>query len=134
MAKTKIGGTMRGAVISLVLLVASAVGAAAQPAPANAPLTDSQALGRRLYTQSCLVCHARPHITSGLYGPALSRESAGGEAETMRAFIVEGTPRMPAFKYQFRPDEIDAIVQYLKIVPKPSAGASTGGGTNGPVD
>lgn len=133
MAKTKIGGTMHGAVISLVLLLASTAGAAAQQAPANAPLTDSQKLGRRLYTQSCLVCHARPHITSGLYGPALSRESAGGQADVMRSFIAEGTPRMPAFKYQFRPDEIDAIVQYLKIVPKPTAGAGSGG-TSGPVD
>jgi mono/diheme cytochrome c family protein len=38
----------------------------------------------------------------------------------MRAFIVNGTDRMPAFKYYLKPAEIDAIVAYLRTVPVPA--------------
>ena len=125
---------MRHAIFALALILASAAGVAAQQTSPDAVLSETQKLGRRLYTQSCLECHARPHITAGLYGPALSRESAGGQADVMRAFISEGTPRMPAFKYNFQPTEIDAIVEYLKTIPKPSPKPGAGAGTNGPVD
>jgi mono/diheme cytochrome c family protein len=122
---------MRYAWIALLALVGAAHDAAAQSGPA---LTDQQQLGRRLYTQSCLECHARPQITAGLYGPPLSRESAGGQAEVMRAFISEGTPRMPAFKHHFAPAEIDAIVQYLKTLPKPATPGGKGVTGDSPVD
>jgi len=122
---------MRHAWIALLVPFGLALDAAAQTGPA---LTDQQQLGRRLYTQSCLVCHTRPQITAGLYGPPLSRESAGGQAETMRAFISEGTPRMPAFKHHFAPVEIDAIVDYLKTVPKPAAPGGKGVAGESPVD
>lgn len=117
-------------IVGLLALAASAPETAAQGGPA---LTAQQQRGRQFFTQSCLVCHARPQITAGLYGPPLSRESAGGQADVMRAFITEGTPRMPAFKHNFTPGDIDAIVQYLKTVPKP---ASSGAGAKGesPVD
>jgi mono/diheme cytochrome c family protein len=83
-------------------------------------LTDAQRLGMRLYNQSCVVCHEKPQITSGLYGPTLSRDSAGGRDEVMRGVISDGTPRMPGFKYQLEPPQIDAIVAYLKTVPAPA--------------
>jgi mono/diheme cytochrome c family protein len=108
--------------------------AAAQTRTPDSALNDRQKLGRSLYTQSCLVCHTRPQITAGLYGPPLSRDSAGGQAEVMRAFISEGTPRMPAFKHHFTTGEIDAIVQYLKTVPKPGTPAGTGAKGDSPVD
>ena len=123
---------MRSAWMGILALVAIADDAAAQSA--DTALTEQQQLGRRLYTQSCLVCHARPHITAGLYGPPLSRESTGGQAEVMRAFITEGSPRMPAFKHQFAPTEIDAIVAFLRTVPKPSGAAAKGGSGDSPVD
>jgi mono/diheme cytochrome c family protein len=80
-------------------------------------LTETQQLGMRLYNQSCVVCHEKPQITSGQYGPALSRESANGSDATLRDVIANGTPRMPGFRYQFEPTLIDAIVAYLKTVP-----------------
>jgi mono/diheme cytochrome c family protein len=83
-------------------------------------LTDAQRLGMRLYNQSCVVCHEKPQITSGLYGPTLSRDSAGGRDEVVRGVISDGTPRMPGFKYQLEPPQIDAIVAYLKTVPAPA--------------
>jgi mono/diheme cytochrome c family protein len=83
-------------------------------------LTDAQRLGMRLYNQSCVVCHEKPQITSGQYGPTLSKDSAGGRDEVMRGVISDGTPRMPGFKHQLEPSQIDAIVAYLKTVPAPA--------------
>ena len=68
-----------------------------------------QILGMRLFNQSCRVCHTKPQFNSPLYGPALSRASAGGQDATMRGIISNGTPRMPGFKHQFQPAQIDAI-------------------------
>src|SRR3954471_3014760 len=90
------------ALLLLGLLVAGPSSVAAQ----QAALDDTQQLGLRLFTQSCAVCHTKPQLTSGLYGPALSRESAGGRDDVMRDLISNGTPRMPGFKYQFEPAQI----------------------------
>jgi mono/diheme cytochrome c family protein len=107
-----------GALISLTLisLPLSAVAAAEET-----PLDENQQLGRRLFVQSCAVCHLKPQITAGLYGPALSKDAAGGGDDVMRDVISNGTPRMPGFKYQFEPAQIAAIVSYLKTVPTPPA-------------
>lgn len=95
-------------------------------------LTPQQALGRRLFTQSCMVCHTKPSITAGLYGPPLSRDSAGGDADVLRGVITDGTPRMPAFKYQFSAAQIAAIAQYIKTLPPPAA--TSGSSSKGDVD
>jgi len=102
----------------LPLIMLWPLGAVAQPAGAGAPLSDTALLGQRLFNQSCRVCHEKPQMTSALYGPALSRESLGGQADVMREVISNGTPRMPGFKYQFEPAQIDGIVAYLKTLPK----------------
>ena len=85
----------------------------------------SQLLGMRLFNQSCRVCHTKPQLTSPLYGPALSRQSLGGQDDVMREVISNGTPRMPGFKHHFESAQIDAIVAYLKTSP----GARAVGGT-----
>lgn len=96
---------------------------ATTPALAQAPtLNATQELGRRLYEQSCGICHTRPTLVSGLYGPSLSKESAGGRAEVMREVITNGTPRMPGFKYTYSPDQIAAIAAYLETM-QPSEAA-----------
>jgi mono/diheme cytochrome c family protein len=53
-----------------------------------------------------------------MYGPELSKESAGGNEQVMREFITNGTPRMPGFKYTYSPDQIAAIAAYLKTLPR----------------
>ena len=93
---------------------------AALAQPGNAPLNDKQLLGMRLFNQSCRVCHTKPQLTSPLYGPALSRQSLGGQDDVMREVIGNGTPHMPGFKHHFQPPEIDAIVAYLKTIPASS--------------
>jgi mono/diheme cytochrome c family protein len=86
-------------------------------------LDDQQTLGMGLFNQHCRVCHTKPLLTSGQYGPVLSKSSLGGEDRALHDFIANGTARMPGFKYSFKPAEIDAIVAFLKTVPAPSASA-----------
>src|ERR1700693_1133898 len=105
--------------IALIVL-ALPHGAAAQPAETGTPLNDTQKLGQRLFYQSCVVCHTKPQITSGQYGPVLSKDSLGGQEEAMREFISAGTARMPGFRFQFEPPQIAAIVAFLKTVPAPN--------------
>jgi len=90
-------------------------------ASAQSGLNDQQRLGQTLFTQSCGVCHLKPQIIANTFGPTLSKESAGGSEDVMRATITNGTPRMPGFKLLFEPAQIDAIVAYLKTVPVPQA-------------
>ena len=110
---------MRGLAIGVgALMIALGLppqGAAAQQASGS--LNDQQLLGMRLFNQSCRVCHTKPQMTSSLYGPELSRNSAGGQESVMRDLIGNGTPRMPGFKYHFAPAEIDAIAAYLQTLP-----------------
>src|SRR3954453_3608916 len=110
----------RPAWFALVLFAVWPHGVLAQQVAANAPLDERQLLGMRLFNQSCRVCHTKPQLTSPLYGPALSRQSLGGQDDVMREVISNGTPRMPGFKHHFASTQIDAIVAYLKTVPAPA--------------
>ena len=82
-------------------------------------LNATQALGRQIFAQSCGICHLAPSMNAKTYGPVLNKASAAGNDEVMRAFIVNGTDRMPAFKYYLKPAEIDAIIAYVRTVPAP---------------
>jgi mono/diheme cytochrome c family protein len=86
-------------------------------------LTEQQTTGRQVFAQSCGVCHLPPVMNARTYGPPLSKETAGGNGEIIRAIITEGGPRMPAFKHYLEPSQMDAIISYLSIVP-PAAPAN----------
>ena len=103
----------RNAWIALILLAAVPQGLFA----AENHLTAQQQLGRRLFEQSCGVCHTRPTLVAGLYGPELNKDTAGGNEEVIRGIVTNGTPRMPAFKYTYNPDQIAAIAAYVKTLP-----------------
>ena len=103
---------------TLLFLLATLQTASAQ-APSPSSLNDQQKLGQQLFYQSCGVCHLKPQITSAQFAPVLSKDSANGDESIMRETITDGTPRMPGFKFQFSPDQINAIVAYLKTVPTP---------------
>jgi mono/diheme cytochrome c family protein len=113
--------------IGLSLLIAMP-----QSASAQIVLNDTQKLGERLFEQSCGVCHTRPTLVSGLYGPALSKEAAGGREDVIRDVISNGTPRMPGFKYTYDPTQIAAIAAYLEIMPVPAPAAAPAKPQNAP--
>src|SRR6516162_2275955 len=113
---------MQRSVLVTALFVASLSGAFAQ-AP-DASFTDSQKLGLRLFSQSCGVCHTLVQQRTKQYAPVLSRETLGGDEELMREYISNGTPRMPGFRFNFEPDQINAIVSYIKTMPPQAAPAA----------
>ena len=108
---------------ALTMLAAPA--AQAQQAGLNEQqtLNAQQTQGRQLFAQSCGICHLHPVRGSATYGPPLSRAATAGNDDVMRALIVEGSERMPAFKYYLKPNEIDAIIAYLRTVPAPATSA-----------
>jgi mono/diheme cytochrome c family protein len=107
-----------------LLLAAGFSSAVAQPFPSADTMTAQQLRGRDLFNQSCMVCHVKLQITSpAKYGPDLSKNALGGQDAVMREVISNGTPNMPGFKYHFEPDQIDAIVAYLKTLPAPAPAA-----------
>jgi mono/diheme cytochrome c family protein len=105
-----------------LLLLATGQGDSAQQPTDN--LNDEQKLGRQVFAQSCGVCHLPPSLGAKTYGPALNKEAAGGDNDVMREFVENGTPRMPAFKYYLKPQEIDAIISYVRTVPVQATTAS----------
>src|SRR3974377_838094 len=107
------------ALLGLFVLAASAPGAPAQQAGGN--LSDQQKMGRQVFAQSCGVCHLPPSLGARTYGPALNKDAGGGDDDVMREFITNGTPRMPAFKYYLKPDQIEAIISYVRTVPVQAA-------------
>jgi mono/diheme cytochrome c family protein len=97
----------------MVLLLVAGVPQSAWAQHDEHSLDPTQQLGRRLYEQSCGVCHTRPTLISRMYGPELNKGTAGGNQEVIRGVITDGTPRMPAFKYTYNPDQISAIAAYV---------------------
>jgi mono/diheme cytochrome c family protein len=82
-----------------------------------------QKLGMRIFNQSCRLCHTKPQIISPQYAPVLSMNTLGGKSNLITEVISNGTPRMPGFKYQYKPDEIAAIAAYIQTIPVPAATA-----------
>jgi mono/diheme cytochrome c family protein len=111
------------AVFAAAVITASASGAFAQGASPDAAFNGAQREGLRLFSQSCGVCHALIQQRTKQFGPVLSRETLGGDEEAMRDYIGQGTPRMPGFRFNFEPDQINAIVQYIKTIPPQAAPA-----------
>jgi len=114
-------GVERHMAVALLLLACCAPWAQAQQD--NALVNEAQLRGRQLLAQSCGICHLPPTLGAKTYGPPLNKASTAGNDDLMRAFIVNGTPRMPAFKYYLLPAEIDAIIAYVRTVPAPSPAA-----------
>ena len=102
--------------VTLAALVLSAALPRAGGA-AETPLTEPQMLGQRLFETSCGICHTRPTLLAGMYGPELNKDTAGGREDVIREVITNGTPRMPGFRYTYNADQIAAIAAYVKTLP-----------------
>ena len=88
-------------------------------------LNDQQKLGRQILAQSCGVCHLPPNLKAQTYGPLLNKATTGGDDALMRSSILDGTTRMPGFKYYLQPAEIDAIIAYVRTIPAPPPASAT---------
>jgi len=109
--------------------------ARAQQANADKPLNDVQKLGQRVFQQRCGICHAPARPGFQMYGPALHKDLINGSEDAIKEMIRSGSGKMPGFKLGLQSSEIDAIVEYLKTVPKPPKSTEPAtGGTMGPLD
>ena len=111
--------TSRLAVFVSFVWLASTAAAGQQPISQPA-LSDQQKEGRRIYQQKCAVCHLPILPSDGSvapYAPLLQKSRVERNEESMRRIIADGTAfRMPGWKYTLRPDQIDAVVNYLKTI------------------
>ena len=105
---------------SVLLLLLTACSSSAFAQQAGDSLNDQQRLGRQILAQSCGVCHLAPSLKAQTYGPALHKMTVGGDDVVMRNTILEGTTRMPGFKYYLQPAQIDAIIAYVRTIPTPA--------------
>src|ERR1700692_4305987 len=118
----------------LITLGIFPLAAGAQQASADKPLTDVQKLGQRVFQQRCGICHAPARAGFQMYGPALYKDLVTGSEDAIKERIRSGSGKMPGFKLGLQPSEIDAIVEYLKTVPKPPKNTDATGGAMGPLD
>jgi mono/diheme cytochrome c family protein len=108
--------------------------ARAQQANTEKPLNDVQKLGQRVFQQRCGICHAPARAGFQMYGTALYKDLVNGNEDAIKEMIRSGSGKMPGFKLGLQPSEIDAIVEYLRTVPKPPKNTDAGGGGMAPVD
>lgn len=88
---------------------------------------EQQTTGKRLFNQNCALCHSPeprnvkdpndegetigPRL-EGLFRPPRSRPEA-----VVKVFIQQGVEgKMPGFRYGLKPEEIDALIAYLKTL------------------
>ena len=107
--------------ISVGLFLAACCAQDAHAQQDGSPLNGTQLRGRQLLAQSCGVCHLPTTLGAKTFGPFLNKGSTAGNDELMRAFILNGSARMPGFKHYFQPADVDAIIAYVRTVPVPAA-------------
>ena len=119
----------------LLCLAFFPLAANAQQSSADKQLNDTQKLGRRVFEQRCGICHEQARAGFQTYAPLLYKDLINGSEDPIKEIIRSGSAKMPGFKLGLQPAEIDAIVEYLKTVPKPAKTAQpTAGGDMGPLD
>ena len=110
-----------GALLLLLLAFPLAVPAQQDKSSSTVTLNDAQILGRRVFQQRCAVCHTESTPGARRYGPVLYKELVDGNEDSIRDFISNGSKgKMPGFRYGLEASEINAIVEYLKTVPRPA--------------
>jgi mono/diheme cytochrome c family protein len=108
--------------IAALLCVVSPMVVAAQ----QGSLNTVQFEGKGLFKQRCAVCHlasivgqvnGKPVVsTTKTYGPMLSKEMVIPAEAAIREQIMKGSDKMPSFQYGLKPEQITAIIEYLKTV------------------
>ena len=113
--------------LSVLHSPSSAQTKAGPPFKPNPNLTAQEKSGEYLFFQRCSLCHvpqySKTSAVSDLPPVFISLENLFKDADpgmeaTVRSFILNGTQRMPGFKYGLKPEEIDSLIAYLKTLPK----------------
>ncbi|HVY05999.1 MAG TPA: cytochrome c [Burkholderiales bacterium] len=108
---------------STLLLVAFAIVASLQAVPSRADVTDDAAAPvnekynvnvKKLFSQKCSWCH-QGYGMKQADGPKLAGTSKSFE-QVVTQIVVGKTP-MPGFRTQLKPEEIQALAEYIKALP-----------------
>ncbi len=98
---------------------------AGAPFKPNPSLSEQEKQGQYLFFQRCSLCHVAqytktssvsdlPPVFVSLDG--LFKDADPSTEKTARTFILNGTQRMPGFRYGLKTEEIDALIAYLKTL------------------
>ena len=80
-------------------------------------LSPTERMGAFRFKQRCIICHGQQmSLQPNTWGPILTKKNVEGREDAVRHQIMEGSPRMPAFKYTLQPSDVEAMIQYLKKV------------------
>jgi len=109
------------AIFTILIPVSQAV----QNRGSGKPLTEMEQAGEKLFFQRCSVCHLGIPPRYPTYGPLLDQQLLASRGEdAVRNRIMEGSSRMPGWKYSLKPGDIENIISYLKTVPKQAVSPS----------
>ena len=103
-------------------------------AAASLSLSPAELAGKKLFVQRCALCHdllGQPATTT--VAPWIDVETVKRSEEAVRQKIMNGSRRMPAWKYTLAPEQIDSVVAYLKTV-TPDQKPKPGGPVTGPIE
>ena len=75
--------------------------------------------GRRLFHQKCAICHIAAVKGEQPYGPKVSRAQVDRSEAGVKQIVLNGSGRMPGFRYALQLEQVDAIVAFLKTVEVP---------------
>ena len=91
-----------------------------ESAPTRTPVPTSTppvVVAEELYAGKCALCHGEKRYGIFSSGGALTLQSLAARSDTVvKETILEGIPytAMPPFKNTLNPEEIDAIIQFIK--------------------
>ena len=84
----------------------------------RAVLTEQQRRGESLFVQNCPLCHiaSKQKKMLGLLGPTLQGVYGDdADEDSLRQIIEQGFPgKMPSFRYDLEPQQIDDVIAFLK--------------------
>jgi mono/diheme cytochrome c family protein len=87
------------------------VSAQTQPTDAGATLTANP-----VFQKNCAKCHGKTAEGRHFAGPPLiSEKTAATSLDDLRNIISNGKGRMPKFASKLTPEEIDTLVQQIKV-------------------
>src|SRR5579862_9688787 len=95
-------------------LLLAPVGLSAQTSSAQGTLTENP-----VFQKSCGKCHGKTAEGRHFGGPSLvSEKIADASADDLRNIISNGKHRMPKFEGKLTPEEIDTLVQQIRMLNK----------------
>jgi mono/diheme cytochrome c family protein len=110
-------------IVAVVLAMAASTALAGEPAKTPP--------GKEIFTENCVLCHgdtgSPPPMARNLGVADLSSAEwqASRTDDQIRKVISDGSPKpnslMRAFKDELAPEDIDALVKYVRTLAKPAA-------------